>query len=44
MIQQTMRLRYKSKSLNKTCDILLEKGGQPDFSLVKLYKVISLLI
>lgn len=43
MIQQAIRLGYQPKRWKKACGILLEKGGRRDFSLVKSYRVISLL-
>ena len=43
MIQNAIRLRYQPKRWKKARGILLEKGGKRDLSLVKSYRVISLL-
>ncbi len=43
MIQQAIKLGHQPKSWKKEGGILLEKGGRRDFSLVKSYRVISLL-
>ena len=43
IIQNAIRLGYQPKQWKKTRGILLEKGGKRDLSLVKSYRVISLL-
>ena len=43
MVQQAIRLGYQPKRWKRARGILLEKGGRRDFSLVKSYRVISLL-
>ena len=43
MVQQAIRLGYHPKEWEKSRGILLEKGGKRDLSLVRSYRVISLL-
>ena len=43
MVQQAIRLGYQPKRWKRARGILLEKGGRRNFSLVKSYRVISLL-
>lgn len=43
MVQQAIRLGYQPKRWKRARGILLEKEGRRDFSLVKSYRVISLL-
>ena len=43
MVQQAIRLGYHPQEWKQACGILLEKGGKRDLTLVKSYKVISLL-
>ena len=43
MVQHSIRLGYQPKRWKKARGILLEKGGKRDLSLVKSYRVISLL-
>ena len=43
MVQHSIRLGHQPKRWKKARGILLEKGGKRDLSLVKSYRVISLL-
>lgn len=43
MVRHSIRLGYQPKRWEKAQGILLEKGEKQDLSLVKSYKVISLL-
>lgn len=43
LVQHVIRLGYHPYEWKKARGILLEKGGRPDFSLVRSYRVISLL-
>lgn len=43
MIQQAIRLRYHPKEWKRVRDILLKKVGKRDLTLVKSYRIISLL-
>ena len=43
LVQHAIRLGYHPQEWKKARGILLEKGGRRDFSLVRSYRVISLL-
>lgn len=43
MVQQAIKLGYQTKRWKRAPGILLEKGEKQDLSLVKSYRVISLL-
>ena len=43
IVQQTIQLEYHPREWKRACGILLEKEKKRDLTLVKSYKVISLL-